>query len=98
MKSFLSVFIVDINSTLGYEYTFSEDSSQQLILQQDDWELYEHKTDPPETLTKKSALDILDFVLLMASKKKIDKLPRAEIKDSLDELVKVIGLPKKHRQ
>ena len=66
--------------------------------QADEWELYEHKTDPPETLDRKSALAILDFALLMASKKKIQQLPRAEIRDSLAELVKVIGLPKKQRE
>ncbi|KAF8457831.1 hypothetical protein BGX38DRAFT_1139298 [Terfezia claveryi] len=80
---------------------FDEELSQclhcryQINVGADEWELYEHKTDPPETLDRKSALAILDFVLLMASKKKIQQLPRAEIRDSLDELVKVIGLPKK---
>ena len=67
------------------------------VFQADEWDLYEHKTDL-ELLDKKSALEILDFVLFIASKKKIQQLPRAEITDSLDELIKVIGIPKKNRE
>lgn len=60
----------------------------------DTWTTYEHKTDV-EPFTKKSAMDLLDFILDVARQKKIQQLPKSEIRAGIEKLVEVLGLPER---
>lgn len=52
----------------------------------------EHKTDI-EPFTKKVAYEVLDFFLELASRKKPQQLPKSDIREGIEKLIEVIGVP-----
>jgi len=61
-------------------------------LQNDLWPVTEHETDAV-ALDRETALRIFPFVLLLVERRKSAQGIKAELKQSLDELMKVIGEP-----
>ncbi|KAI5841141.1 hypothetical protein DFP73DRAFT_516695 [Morchella snyderi] len=64
-----------------------------MICQSDNWYFYEHKTDA-EVLDKATAMQLMPFILHLASRKKILQLAKTDIKGGLDKLYEVVGPPK----
>ncbi|KAL7269105.1 Histone transcription regulator 3 [Rhizina undulata] len=64
------------------------------ISQNDSFSLYEHKTDP-QPLDRASAAKLIEFLLLLASRKKIMQLQKSDVKTALDKIIEVIGFPRK---
>lgn len=57
-------------------------------------DFYDHKTDP-ENLDKVTVMQLMDFVLFLASRKKVLQLQKSDIKTGLEKLFEVVGVPKR---
>lgn len=65
-----------------------------LEIGRDTWTLYEHKTDV-EPFTKKAATELLDFILDYARQRKVQQLPKLDVKATIEKMVEVFGVPEK---
>jgi hypothetical protein len=55
---------------------------------------FDHKTDP-ENLDKVTAMQLMDFTLFLASRKKVLQLQKSDIRIALEKLFEVVGIPRK---